>query len=107
MLKRIVAHGDAQSLYRLENRDTTHHAPAAAPPKQGLNYLAGEKIELTFAAGELEVANVTGLQRGLYLDPTPPTDPPGEPHLRRRVQADTESSPPDAAPAPAPETPRP
>ena len=106
VLKRIVAHGDAQSLYRLENRDTTHHAPAAAPAKRGLNYLAGEMIELTFSAGELEVANVTGLQRGLYLDPTPPTTPPATPPPAPGASG-TESSPPDAAPAPAPETPRP
>ena len=42
-----------------------------------MNYLAGETIELTFAKGELDVAQVTGLRRGLYLDPAVPP-PTGE-----------------------------
>jgi len=108
VLKRIIAHGDAQSLYRLEVRDTTQRNPAAAP-KRGLNYLAGEKIELTFQAGQLEVANVIGLQRGLYLDPTPPAaTPPSEtPAGETPPGATPEPTTPPATPAPAPETPRP
>lgn len=66
VLERIVARGSALSLYRFEKRD--------APPgsRRGINFLSGEVIELTFAEGEVSLAEVTGLQRGLYLDPAPP-----------------------------------
>lgn len=65
VLKRIVARGLAQSLYRVQAQDST----GAPTPRRGVNYLAGEVIELTFEQGELNVAEVTGLRRGLYLDP--------------------------------------
>jgi hypothetical protein len=77
-LERVVARGSASSLYRVENDDGGRQRP-------GLNYLVGEMIELTFRGGELAVADVRGLQRGLFLDPedAPPvipgdeTEPPG------------------------------
>jgi hypothetical protein len=80
-MERIVARGAAQSLYRVENNQNgTRQRP-------GLNYLVGETIELNFKDGELNVADVRGLQRGLYLDPEeapaapaeePTPAPPGE-----------------------------
>lgn len=63
VLERIIARGSALSLYRVE-RDQD-----AARSRGRLNFLAGETIELTFTAGELEVASVDGLQKGLLLDP--------------------------------------
>ncbi len=63
VLRRIVAIGLAQSLYRVEQDGAQAGAPRA------LNYLAGERIELSFEEGELQVAEVTGLRRGIYLDP--------------------------------------
>jgi lipopolysaccharide export system protein LptA len=65
VLKRIVARGFAQSLYRVQAQDST----GQPTPRRGVNYLAGETIELTFERGELNVAEVTGMRRGLYLDP--------------------------------------
>jgi lipopolysaccharide export system protein LptA len=73
-MERIVARGAAQSLYRIENsQNGTRQRP-------GLNYLVGETIELNFRDGELSVADVRGLQRGLYLDPEEaPATPDEEP----------------------------
>jgi hypothetical protein len=62
-LERVVAQGSAQSLYRVRNeREPEDERP-------GLNYLVGETIELSFREGELTVADVRGLKRGLFLDP--------------------------------------
>lgn len=78
VLRRVVARGAAQSLYRVEPRDSV----AIRSGRRAVNYLAGETIELTFLEGEVELAEVTGLRRGLYLDPTvgnsttPPTAAP-------------------------------
>lgn len=63
VLERLFARGSARSLYRLQNADSA----ASLPP---FNYLAGQTIELSFAAGELTEAQVTGLQRGIYFDPS-------------------------------------
>jgi lipopolysaccharide export system protein LptA len=74
-LDRLLAIGTASSLYRVENNDGSR-------PRPGLNYLVGEAIELSFRDGELAVADVRGLQRGLFLDPEaapPPGEAPDEP----------------------------
>lgn len=90
VLKRIVARGLAQSLYRVQAQDST----GAPTPRRGVNYLAGEVIELTFEEGELNVAEVTGLRRGLYLDPavggttTSPGDTAAASPTPRREDAD-------------------
>lgn len=91
VLRRIVARGAAQSLYRVEARDSA----AAGDGRRGVNYLAGETIELTFEEGELDVAQVTGLRRGLYLDPLPPDPDPEDPPPGT-------SPAPTGGPAPAP-----
>jgi hypothetical protein len=63
-LQRLVARGSAQSLYRASGEGAE-----PGPEGRGINYLSGEVIELRFADGELEVAEVEGLRRGLYLEP--------------------------------------
>jgi lipopolysaccharide export system protein LptA len=83
-IERLVARGAARSLYRVRNEG---EAPA---PRPALNYLSGELIELRFSNGELAIADVEGLQQGVYLDPNPePAAPP-----------EGETAPAPAAPAP-------
>jgi len=62
-IERLLAIGNAHSLYRM--RDSTQ----TAEQKPGLNYLIGDRIDLTFKAGEVDVAHVLGLKQGMYLDP--------------------------------------
>jgi lipopolysaccharide export system protein LptA len=63
-LQRLLARGAAQSLYR-----AAPEGDEANPENRGINYLSGAVIELTFEDGELQVAEVQGLRRGLYLEP--------------------------------------
>jgi hypothetical protein len=68
-LERIIALGSARSLYRVQNdRPDVGGRP-------GINYLIGDTIELTFDEGQLQVADVRGLDRGLFLDPEPVPTP--------------------------------
>jgi len=69
-IDRLLAIGDAHSLYRTRP-DSTKPANEQRP---GINYLVGDRIDLRFKAGEVDVAHVRGLKRGLYLDPTSPRD---------------------------------
>lgn len=62
-LQRIAARGSARSLYRVKNEER--------PGRPGLNFVAASVIYLNFVEGELDTAQIAGLQRGLYLDPTP------------------------------------
>jgi lipopolysaccharide export system protein LptA len=73
-LERVLAVGSARSLYRVESND-----PDAPQQRPGLNYIVGEAIALKFSNGEIDVADVRGLQRGLFLDPEPPPAPAEEP----------------------------
>lgn len=66
-LERLVAIGNARSLYRM--RDDSVKAGQKRP---GLNYLIGDNIDLTFVDGEVDVARVRGLKKGVYLDPAEP-----------------------------------
>lgn len=77
VLLRALATGDARSLYRVQEEadDTLRNSPPPAT-EPAINYLAGEQIELTFEAGEIDVARVRGLRRGVYLDPTTTTPAP-------------------------------
>jgi lipopolysaccharide export system protein LptA len=68
VLQRLVARGAAQSLYRVQDEN-------AEDGRRGYNYLSGQVIELSFEHGELELAQVAGLRRGLYLDPVPAANP--------------------------------
>jgi lipopolysaccharide export system protein LptA len=69
-IERLLAIGDAHSIYRTRN-DSTRPASQQRP---GINYLAGDRIDLRFVAGEVDVAHVRGLKQGLYLDPAQPGD---------------------------------
>jgi lipopolysaccharide export system protein LptA len=65
-LERVLALGSARSLYRMrpsreEAQDTTR--------KPGINYVIADTIDLAFLQGEVDVATVRGLKRGVYLDP--------------------------------------
>lgn len=73
VLERLVARGNAQSLYRVAREG----APAGSP--RSVNFLSGDTIRITLQGGELSLAEVTGLRRGLYLDPVPPGGGTGAP----------------------------
>ncbi|HEX2206080.1 MAG TPA: LptA/OstA family protein [Longimicrobium sp.] len=65
-LERMLATGNARSLYRMrpsreERADTTL--------KRGINYVIADTIDLSFFEGEVDIATVRGLKRGVYLDP--------------------------------------
>ncbi|HEU0013057.1 MAG TPA: OstA-like protein [Longimicrobium sp.] len=65
-LERMLAMKDARSLYRMRpDEDRPDQKP-------GINYVIADTIDLTFAAGEVDVARVRGLKRGVYLDPEDP-----------------------------------
>ncbi len=64
-LERVVARGSARSFYRVREEGE------AIAERPGMNYLVAREIELTLEGGELDVADARGLQRGVYLDPTP------------------------------------
>ena len=65
VLHRLLARGSAQSLYRM----TPQGESVSSRPN--VNFLVGEEIELELSRGELQVASVEGLQRGLYLEVLP------------------------------------
>ncbi len=71
-LRRLLAHGEARSLYRVAEEEGSAGAATGSPK---LNYVSGSTIELAFADGELDVARIEGLQRGLYLEPAAPASP--------------------------------
>jgi lipopolysaccharide export system protein LptA len=67
-LERLLALGSARSLYRLApSRDSAQLARSDG--RRGINYLIGDTIDLAFAEGEVDVATVRGLKRGVYLEP--------------------------------------
>jgi hypothetical protein len=71
-LERMLAMGRARSLYRMQpGRDSTGQVQRRADGKLPINYLIGDTIDLAFAGGEVDVATVRGLKRGVYLDPAP------------------------------------
>lgn len=67
-LERLLALGSARSLYRMAPSSDSAQA-ARAGGRRGINYLIGDTIDLAFAEGEVDVATVRGLKRGVYLDP--------------------------------------
>jgi len=68
----MLAMGSARSLYRMQpGRDSTGQVQRRADGKLPINYLIGDTIDLAFAGGEVDVATVRGLKRGVYLDPAP------------------------------------
>lgn len=92
-LERIVATGAARAFYRVRDEGQ----PVGERP--GLNYLAAREIELTLTEGRLDVADARGLQRGVYLDPTPVGSP-----AEAATGAGEEGQAQPTAPAPKPPT---
>lgn len=102
VLERLVAVGSARSLY--------HVAPEEGSPpdaREGLNFLSAARIELSFADGRVQVANVSGLRRGMYLEPlavaTQPaaegaSDTPADEAPEVPPPAETEGPPPEGEP---------
>jgi lipopolysaccharide export system protein LptA len=110
-LERVVATGNARSLYRMTPSREERPEPGA---RRGINYVIGDTIDLTFAAGEVELATVRGLKRGVYLDPVqtaaaepadavPADAAPAEPG----APVEPEPAPATPPPAPAPDVPPP
>lgn len=80
-LERIVSRGAAQSLYRTEDQTgASEPAAGAAPARRGVNFVSAAMISLRFKEGAVDTAELTGIRRGLYLDPQPaPTGGAGAP----------------------------
>ncbi len=72
-IRRLVARGNAQSLYRAPEEKR------GIPGPRGMNLIAGSTIRLYFEQGQLDIAQVTGLERGIYLDPVGRTAAPAGP----------------------------
>jgi hypothetical protein len=90
-LERVLAFGNARSLYRLT---PSREEPVEPGARRGINYVIGDTIELAFAGGDVETATVRGLKRGVYLDPIQPGAP--------STPAEGAAAPPGGAdPAPA------
>jgi lipopolysaccharide export system protein LptA len=64
-LERMLAYGGARSLYRM--RPSGEQADSAG--KMGINYVIADTIDLSFLEGEVDIATVRGLKKGVYLDP--------------------------------------
>ncbi|MEX2584450.1 MAG: hypothetical protein WD766_14365 [Gemmatimonadota bacterium] len=79
-LRRLVAVGSAQSLYRM----TPEGEQAGPGIRRNVSFLVGRQIELELLQGELQVARVEGLRQGVYLEasgPAPavvPAEPPAD-----------------------------
>ncbi|HEX6371410.1 MAG TPA: LptA/OstA family protein [Longimicrobium sp.] len=103
-LERMLATGNARSLYRMR---PSREEAADTTLKRGINYVIADTIDLSFADGEVDIATVRGLKRGVYLDPIR-ADSAGGDSLRvdtgqvaaARPGADSAAAAPAAAPAP-------
>jgi hypothetical protein len=96
-LERVVARGAARSFYRVREEGEQ------IAERPGMNYLVAREIELTLEGGELDVADARGLQRGVYLDPTPVGAAGAQPGAARPGTATPPATPPAGTPAtPAP-----
>ena len=68
-LRKLIARNEAQSFYRLASETP------GDPDCRNLSFLVGAEIELDVTDGELQVANVIGLEQGIYLEATGCTAP--------------------------------
>jgi lipopolysaccharide export system protein LptA len=107
-LERMLATGNARSLYRMT---PSREERADSTLKRGINYVIADTIDLSFAEGEVDIATVRGLKRGVYLDPIK-ADTAGTDSLARDTgqvaRADSAAAPPAVRPAdgePAPQNP--
>ncbi|MEX0979946.1 MAG: hypothetical protein WDZ89_02560, partial [Gemmatimonadota bacterium] len=66
VIERLVARGDARSLYRMEPSDTTG---AEGPPRLALHYVKGREITILMRDGEVDRMDVEGPTEGIHLEP--------------------------------------
>ena len=66
---RIIARGNASSLYRLVPSDS---AAVVGTDPPALHYVVGSEITVTMADGEIDELRVVGQTRGVHLEPLPP-----------------------------------
>ncbi len=66
-LQRLIAHGQARSLYRLLPADSSRARPGIDPP--AVSYIVGAKIEIVMREGEVDSMNVEGPVKGWQLEP--------------------------------------
>jgi lipopolysaccharide export system protein LptA len=92
-LERMLALGSARSLYRLR----PSRSDTAQDARRGINYVIADTIELSFAEGEVDVAHVRGLKKGVYLDPLP-RDSTARPDTLARDSGAVAAAPPGPAP---------
>lgn len=99
-LERMLATGNARSLYRMR---PSREEAADTTLKRGINYVIADTIDLSFFEGEVDIATVRGLKRGVYLDPIKPDSAAGD-SLRVdtgqvAARADSAAAPPTVRPA--------
>jgi lipopolysaccharide export system protein LptA len=78
-LDRIIARGTALSLYHIQEDTTRADTAAATRGRRGVNFVSAQVITLSFKEGEVDVAELHGVKRGIYLDPAPAGAPPTAP----------------------------
>jgi len=69
VMERLVSVGNARSLYHVPPQEGD-----SVDARPGINFLSAARIELIFAEGRVKTADVTGLRRGLYLEPMTAAD---------------------------------
>jgi len=73
-LQKLVAMGNARSLYRFPASDTTAAAEELGP---SFHYVIGQEITILMSQGEVEKMEVTGKTRGIHLEPVIRRTPEG------------------------------
>jgi hypothetical protein len=101
-LERMLATGNARSLYRMR---PSREEAADTTLKRGINYVIADTIDLSFTGGEVDIATVRGLKRGVYLDPVRADSARGDSlrvdtgQVATRAPADSATAPPTVRPA--------
>ncbi|HYR08950.1 MAG TPA: LptA/OstA family protein [Longimicrobium sp.] len=95
-LERMLATGNARSLYRMR---PSREEAADTTLKRGINYVIADTIDLSFTGGEVDIATVRGLKRGVYLDPVKADSARGD-SLRVDTGQVAAGTPADSAAAP-------
>jgi len=65
-LDRLVARGNARSLYRMPPNDSTG---TVEPGRLAVHYVLGAAIEITLKDGEVDAMDIIGQTRGFHLEP--------------------------------------